>query len=131
MPLEYAHQLLAQALIRRENYAEAATLLEHLIKRHASPEALWLLIQAYRRLGRPAHIQHDALLQFVGLSQQDERAGLAWKMIGDLRGEQLGDGMAAIRGLPESRGVRAGSTPINAILPRAVGRNSCIAASPG
>ena len=97
IPLEYAHQLLAQALIRRENYAEAASLLEHLIKRHASPEALWLLIQAFRQLGRPPHVLHEALLQFVMLSQQDERAGLAWKMIGDLRGEQLGDGMAAVQ----------------------------------
>jgi len=97
IPLEYAHQLMAQALIRRENYAEAASLLEHLMTLYASPDALWLLIQVYRHLGRPPHVQHESLLQFVKLSQQAERVGQAWKMIGDLQGEQLGDGMAAVR----------------------------------
>src|SRR5260221_4876511 len=97
IPQVDAHLLLARALISREQYGQAESVLEKLTALYASPEAFWLLIQVYRELGRSAEAQHDVLLQFVGFSQKDERAGLAWKMIGDLRGEQLGDGMAAVR----------------------------------
>jgi len=97
IPQADAHLLLARAHISCQNYSQAERVLEKLRALYASPEAIWLLIHVYRELGRPPRVQYDALLQFVGFPQQDERAGLAWKMMGDLQGEQLSDGMAAVR----------------------------------
>jgi superfamily II DNA helicase RecQ/superfamily I DNA/RNA helicase/DNA polymerase III epsilon subunit-like protein len=91
-----AHLLLARALVARGLYIQAEQLLQSLTELQPSPDALWLLALVYQKLNRPAQWQRDTLLRFTGCADLDARVNQAWKMIGDLYGEQLGDGMAAV-----------------------------------
>ncbi len=96
IPQEEALFLLARAYIKRKEYIQAEQALKDLVAIHPTPDALWQLAEVYRELCRPAQTQHETLLQFVTVEAEGKRAGQAWKMIGDLRGEHLDDGIGAV-----------------------------------
>ena len=91
-----AHLLLARALVARGLYIQAEQLLQKLAELYPAPDILWLLAILYQMLSRPPQLQLNTLLRFTNNAPSDARLCQAWKMIGDLYGEQPGDGMEAV-----------------------------------
>src|SRR6185437_13729087 len=58
--------------------------------------------------------QLETLLKFTSSAPDDERAGQAWKMIGDLYGEQLGNGMAAVKAYQQAERLEQQVPQLNA-----------------
>ncbi|HVB23446.1 MAG TPA: DEAD/DEAH box helicase [Ktedonobacteraceae bacterium] len=97
VPQEKANWLLARAYVARREYDRAEPLLQKLADIQPVPDTLWLLAKVCNVLQRPPQVLLETLLKFTRIAFDDARIGLAWRTIGDLYGEQLGDGMSAIK----------------------------------
>lgn len=97
IPPGVAYIHLACALISRRLYIQAEELLHKLDQQYRSPDVLYLLAIVYQLLNRSPHLQLETLQRFIASAPSDPRVSQAWKMIGDLYGERIGDGMEAVR----------------------------------
>ncbi len=97
VPQEQADWLLARAYVARKEYNHAELLLQKLANTQPLPDILWLLAEVYNALRRPPQLVLETLLKFTRIVNDDIRTGLVWRKIGDLYGEQLGDGMSAVK----------------------------------
>jgi RecQ family ATP-dependent DNA helicase len=89
--------LIARALVARALYSQAEPLLLKLALLNPSPDVWWHLVLVFQALHRsPQHLL-DVLYRFIKSASPDPRVSQAWKIIGDLYGEQLGYGMEAVR----------------------------------
>jgi superfamily II DNA helicase RecQ/superfamily I DNA/RNA helicase/DNA polymerase III epsilon subunit-like protein len=101
--------LLSRAYLARKQYVQAEPLLEKLAHDQPSPDRLWQLSVVYSTLQRSPRLLLETMLKFTNIAPSDTRLGQAWKCIGDLYGEHLGEGMEAVQAYQraESLGVEA------------------------